>query len=493
MLKINCIFIPIIFTISAALSVWGLLNLLIKNKYKSSIITSIFFILFFSYGHLIELVGNYIQHSIGINADLYVSVNLILIFTIISYLVLKFLKKYLVINSLLNFVAIGLLAYPVFAIAQSELIKTDGQNNESEPKVKENIFTIPDNVEKPDIYYIILDGYGRDDVLKSVYGYDNNSFLNELEDRNFFIAGKSRANYAQTLLSLSSTLNMNYLEPSRDDTVDMNIYRHNLSSEIIHSSVTSILKKIGYHIVTFASGYSGTEIKNSDLYVKPDYLFDEFQFMLVRITPLYKLFETLHNKLPIYLNRQRIVSAIQKIPDIKTQGAPMFLFAHIVAPHPPFVLSNNEKSVELQKKRILSYADGSHYHSFDKSLMEEYKKNYISQLKEINKLIIKMVDKILVNMDRETIIILQSDHGPGLLLNWENPTVNTFTERLPILNAYFFPNDKKIPVTESISPVNTFRIIFNYYFNCKYEILDNKSYFSTWSKPYRFINVDQYF
>ena len=493
MLEINRIFIPIIFTFLAALSIWAVLNLLIKNKYKSSIITSIFFLLFFSYGHLIELAGNFIENKVGIDADLYVSVNLILIFTILSYLVLKFLKKYLVINALFNFIAIGLLVYPVFTIAQTELIKADGQKNELEPKVEEKTFTKSDNVEKPDIYYIILDGYGRDDVLKSVYGYDNDSFLNELENRNFFIARKSRANYAQTLLSLSSTLNMKYLESSVDDSVNTYIYRHNLSSKIINNSVTSFLKKLGYYIVTFATGYSGTEIKNSDLYVVPSFSFDEFQFMLVGMTPLYKLSGAIPNKSPIYLHRQRIVSAIQKIPDIKTQGAPMFLFAHIVAPHPPFVLSKKEKLVEQQKKHILSYSDGSHYHSFKKSLMEEYKKNYISQLKEVNKLIIKMVDKILVNMDRETIIILQSDHGPGLLLNWENPTANTFTERLPILNAYFFSNNKRVPVTESITPVNTFRIIFDYYFNCKYEILDNKSYFSTWSKPQRFINVDQYF
>ena len=104
-----------------------------------------------------------------------------------------------------------------------------------------------------------------------------------------------------------------------------------------------------------------------------------------------------------------------------------------------------------------------------------------------------MVDKILIKKKKEAIIILQSDHGPGLLLDWENPTSKTYTERLPIFNAYYFPNKKITTITNSITPVNTFRILFNNFFNTKYEILGDKSYFSTWSRPYRFINVDQYF
>lgn len=490
MLDINSIYIPIIFTILATLFVWVVLNLLIKNKYKSSFITSVFFLLFFSYGHIILLAGDSLENTFGINADLYMSVNMILILIIVSSLFLKFLKNSLVVNSLFNFIAVGLLFYPIITIAQTVIQKTDVQKNELEPKGKEKIFNEADQLKKPNIYYIILDGYGRNDILQSVYGYDNINFIDELEKRGFFIAKKSRANYCQTLLSLSSTLNMSYLD---NTNIIKESYRQFLSSTIKDNLVATKLRELGYNFVTFATGYSGTEIKNSDLYITPSFSLDEFQFMLIGTTPLYKLLKLIPDKSPLYLSRQRILYTIDKIPDVKTQGAPMFLFAHIVAPHPPFVLGQSEKLIEKQKNGIINYLDGSHYHSFNNPLMEEYKKNYISQLKEINKLILKMVDRILIKMERETIIILQSDHGPGLFLNWENPTAKTFSERLPIFNAYFFSNDKKIQVDESITPVNTFRVLFNNYFNCKYEILDNKSYFSTWSNAQRFINVDQYF
>lgn len=35
--------------------------------------------------------------------------------------------------------------------------------------------------ELPDIYYIILDGYGRADVLSSIHGFDNSEFIHALE------------------------------------------------------------------------------------------------------------------------------------------------------------------------------------------------------------------------------------------------------------------------------------------------------------------------
>ena len=59
MLEIDHIFMPIILAISGSLLVWIFLNFIIRNKYKSSIITSLFFILFFSYGHLIEILATF--------------------------------------------------------------------------------------------------------------------------------------------------------------------------------------------------------------------------------------------------------------------------------------------------------------------------------------------------------------------------------------------------------------------------------------------------
>jgi hypothetical protein len=64
---------------------------------------------------------------------------------------------------------------------------------------------------KPDIYYIILDAYPRNDELKKMFGYDNSEFTNFLSSRGFYIASQSQANYIYTEVSISSALNMSYL------------------------------------------------------------------------------------------------------------------------------------------------------------------------------------------------------------------------------------------------------------------------------------------
>ena len=45
-----------------------------------------------------------------------------------------------------------------------------------------------------------------------------------------------------------------------------------------------------------------------------------------------------------------------------------------------------------------------------------------------------------------------------------------------ILNAYYLPDVGQSVLYPSITPVNTFRVIFNLYFNTNYELLPDKSY-----------------
>ncbi len=65
---------------------------------------------------------------------------------------------------------------------------------------------------KPDIDYIVLDAYGETNVLRAMFGFDNRQFLKRLEEKGFYIARRSLANYSQTHLSLASSLNFSYLD-----------------------------------------------------------------------------------------------------------------------------------------------------------------------------------------------------------------------------------------------------------------------------------------
>ena len=81
------------------------------------------------------------------------------------------------------------------------------------------------------------------------------------------------------------------------------------------------------------------------------------------------------------------------------------------------------------------------------------------------------------------IIIIQGDHGTAsqdqMEIDLSKVTNNQFHERMDILNAYYLPGKESNKLLyHDITTVNSFRIIFNNYFNAGYKILDDVSYFS---------------
>ena len=66
-------------------------------------------------------------------------------------------------------------------------------------------------------------------------------------------------------------------------------------------------------------------------------------------------------------------------------------------------------------------------------------------------------------------------------------------ERMRILNAYYFPDQKYGALSTGISPVNSFRVVLNEYIRAHLELLPDRSFFSTWGEPYHFIDVTDEF
>ena len=109
-----------------------------------------------------------------------------------------------------------------------------------------------------DIYYVILDGFGRSDTLEEFYDMDLSPFVTFLESKGFYVADEAQSNYAQTYPSLASTLNMSYLDDvaavmrtSRD--------RRPLDYLIQKNALMQAARKAGYRVVGISSDYLATE------------------------------------------------------------------------------------------------------------------------------------------------------------------------------------------------------------------------------------------
>jgi hypothetical protein len=337
----------------------------------------------------------------------------------------------------------------------------------------------------PDIYYIILDGYGRADILANLFDYDNTEFLDYLTAKGFYVAHESRSNYCQTLLSLASSLNLTYLDGLvRQIGVEYG-GAGPVADMVNNSAVFHFLERHGYELVTFSSGYPGTEIRNADRYLTPRWYPDEFQVTLINMTPIPLVLNALYDMHDWH--RERILYTFENLPDASELPGPTFVFAHIIAPHPPFVFGPNGERIAPELQFVL--ADGSHLIERRGMTREEYVAQYRGQLMFINSRVRGAVDAILSTSQRPVIIVLQADHGPGSMLDWDDPNNTDLEERLSVLNAYYLPDDGDKYLYDAITPVNTFRVIFNHYFGTDLELLDDESYFSTAARPYAFINL----
>ena len=115
------------------------------------------------------------------------------------------------ITAFLNVTSFVLIIYPLWITistfyvgqAQAQLIR--------ERQAQFDVLLANPSQSAPDIYLIIVDGYGRADFLKDNYGYDNTQFVEYLKEQGFYVADQATSNYPITELSISSMLNMQYL------------------------------------------------------------------------------------------------------------------------------------------------------------------------------------------------------------------------------------------------------------------------------------------
>lgn len=481
-LPLSEIFLPAIILICFAVLLCLLLGLIIEDKKKMGIIVSLFLLLFFSYEYMFGIICLIIDRI----TDLAVLSIWGTMLTCGVYLALRTRRNLHSVTVWLNIVAIFSVAIPIAKIGAYEAFH--GATFQDDISAESQI-DAPDSaklVKCPDIYYIILDGYARADVLKEVYAYDNSDFLDYLTQKGFYVADKSRANYCRTHLSLASTLNLVYLDGLVNRIGEESTDRRPLPQMIKHNKVANFLKQYGYMFVLFS--YYGIDWKNADIHLTPGSCLSDFQNVLLNVTPLPFLLDQLPNKSQYDLRREELLYIFDTLPDMTKIDSPTIAFAHIIAPHPPFVFG--ECGEPIQPNRQFTGAEGSDFIASGGSV-EEYIENYKRQLVYINKKVKETIDRIISASPEPPIIILQADHGPASSLDWENKnnTDLSFKERMSILNAYYLPDDGHKHLYDEISPVNTFRIIFNHYFSTEYELLKDESYFSTMKQPYKFINV----
>ena len=336
---------------------------------------------------------------------------------------------------------------------------------------------------KPDIYYLIFDGFGGSEILTDMYDTDILEFIDQLEQRGFYVAAGSKPNYSQTICSLPSSLNLTYLDEISRDLIDPNSWGP-LVSSLQENLVANYLDLQDYDLVTFSSGFWPTENVRSDIKYSPLINLNEYQEVLLLNTPIVRIYPGI-----LYdIHRNRITFTLNKLKDLEGTDNPKFVFSHIYSPHPPFVFNEEGNPIHPQRSFNKYDADGFRLKG---GTSIEYAEFYSGQLNYLLEEILIMVDEILSESKSPPILIIQGDHGPGSTISQHQLDKNNLDERFSIMNAYYFPNQEYDLLYPEITPVNTFRTIFNQFFEADLSLLPDRNYFSTVFEPYKFFDMTE--
>jgi len=188
------------------------------------------------------------------------------------------------------------------------------------------------------------------------------------------------------------------------------------------------------------------------------------------------------------LQRQIILCAFEELPKISSYyEEPVFVWSHIMLPHFPLIFGADGEPI-TPGESLLVMNNPHVFEGTDSSW--NIKQQFLQQLEFANKKSIKLIDKILEN-EKQSIIIIQSDHGSAFDVDLDDPTDDDVHQRLSNINAIYFPDEKPREILmNDPTNVNTFRIVFNSYFGSDYDILEDKIYWNlSYKKPFLFKDV----
>jgi hypothetical protein len=459
----------------SSFAVFIIFKLIFKDWQKAGILTTLFVLAFFFYGFIYDLVSGFIKSIASyeiILALVWVAL-FVLCFIFVARLKINLKKATLILNffavvliliSIVNIV-IAQVQNPKYSISQ---IKSSLPADISKPQLS-NISALPD------IYLIIPDDYGRSDVMKQYFNYDDKQFTDYLRNKGFVIAERSQSNYLSSEFNMNAILNLNYFNYLGDVMVKAKSENLLLQRQMIENSLASrFLESLGYNYIHIDSDI--TTFAHHNPGISPVDSPDQFNTLLLKKTLLHAFGG------PIGFNDQAVNSRIRKatnkafdcLESTSKLPGPKFVLFHVMPPHDPYVFGANGEQAYFPDN-----VQGE-IHGLPAEM-----KYYVGQIKYLEKKLISSTEAIIANSKVPPIIIIQSDEG-------YEADVPVYTEdivheiRLKGFSAYYLPGKNMDAIPQNLAGVNTFRFIFDQYFCTNLGLLPVKSYISVDENYYLF-------
>jgi hypothetical protein len=193
-----------------SLFLFGLFYALLRNRLKTGVLVTFMLFALFQYGVIYEFFESlyYAGRWPLNNIHRYLIAFYIIVFVAFFWKTKKTGHDFIKINYFLNALIILLLLYNLLSISFKHY--TNGDSGLTDRIEYPDKIVFDSKKPKPDIYYIILDGYASNLVLNKYFNFKNTVFSESLKKKGFVFCDSAFSNYYYTSGSLAGTLNFNY-------------------------------------------------------------------------------------------------------------------------------------------------------------------------------------------------------------------------------------------------------------------------------------------
>jgi hypothetical protein len=446
--------LPVFVAVVAAMAlIQVVLTLILRDAQKAALILGVAAAAFFGYHHLALIVRGTPFNPWGFRAFWAGLFGL-------AVVLLVFARDRLgQVTRGLNVLVGVLLVVNVLTIIPHELDVDVAQGSHPAPSQSAiPLASLPAGKTRPDIYFFVFDRYGSERSIRLRYGITDNDLYDWLEQRGFYVARNSHPNYHSTSESINSTLNMAF----RSDLQSGSLRDH---------AVGRFLKGLGYTYIHIGSNFGPTQTGDrADRNMGVDRVSD-FAAAFYDSTLLPRLVNLVaRGPADPARERQHIWTTydLQAFADVQSTPGPKFVFGHVLLPHPPYIYDRTGRYLTPAESARMTKSEAYH-----------------EQLLYLNERIKKIVEPLLaLPQDKRPIIILQADEGPypaayekgGRNWDWVNASTEDLRIKYGILNAQSWPGIGDTGLYQSISSVNTFRLLFSKYFGADLPLLPDNAF-----------------
>jgi hypothetical protein len=399
-------------------------------------------------------------------------------------------------TALLNLVLAAILLQPLFLIANEQLWLEGRPADALTYSPFIDVQAEAGSKPLPNVVHILLDGYAGSEVLDSIMGFDNSEFELALEALGFAIAADARTPYNQTLMVMASIYSGTYLESGQPPLAleDVGRVKLALGQLVSNGPVKNSLAELGYRFLYTDPGFDFWRFGGDDVVSSPAtglFTLNTYEQMLVERTSLNFLPRAVYWMLgrPSYYSVS-ISEAVQHAVDTdfyRSQEVPYVLYEHVLAPHPPFNLDRNGADTD-KWSQFGNVADGAHATKGDTVLQRLYIEGYLEKLRYVNGAMLEQLQSMIRDIPSPKVIMLHGDHGGGAYYFPDEPARSCLQERYsPFLAVYSDDPDIQAAFahikTDRVNLVNLYRILFDARFGTEMGRLDDQSWFTSWKAP----------